>query len=470
MAPLKPSDLIFSEQANHQFSKTLGDIRKHTLSIRNRLQSILEDAAFVQDVAAAYGRPVITNERCGSWYTDPRRKAGSAYFKSTDGHTGQWKFSTRRLNLHLLETIGMHDGCVIVDSTRRGKRMPDALSKTVPIWCAVVNRALFPDRPECHDLFTPPQAVAPSEHAQVSARLGDFYRSLLALGLDLPALRRLLAKPVRPVWVTPRSPLAPVRVMFEDYHPVVCCTASRRVAAAEVSESGYVQGSGDDTENWAHGLTPPVFWANSDLLLSTPESELPALIEELVARSALVACSSETSVLAPIAPTSCLYITSLAALLPQPLELRRLVISLTPNVTDPSTWQTNPRELSVGIGPHKLGSRNLRTALPAIVDFVDKSITPAPPEGGEAHRMPIFVACATGKDYSVGVALALLCVFFDDKGNFSSRLGVDVLEAKNIDKLFIRRRLGWIVTAMPDANPSRPTLQSINSYLMEKPI
>ena len=29
---------------------------------------------------------------------------------------------------------------ILVDSTRRGKRMPDALSKTVPIWCAVINR------------------------------------------------------------------------------------------------------------------------------------------------------------------------------------------------------------------------------------------------------------------------------------------------------------------------------------------
>jgi tRNA A64-2'-O-ribosylphosphate transferase len=115
------SDLIFSEQANHNFSKTLGELKRSTLSIRNRLQSIQQDAVFAKKIADAYGRPLIANERCGSWYIDPEHKGGSAYFKSTDGHTSVWKFSTRRLNLHLLKIIGKHDGCIVVDSTRRGK-------------------------------------------------------------------------------------------------------------------------------------------------------------------------------------------------------------------------------------------------------------------------------------------------------------------------------------------------------------
>ncbi|PHH55965.1 hypothetical protein CFIMG_003872RA [Ceratocystis fimbriata CBS 114723] len=38
------------------------------------------------------------------------RKAGSAYFKSTDGHTDAWKISTRRLNVHLLRLIEEDDG------------------------------------------------------------------------------------------------------------------------------------------------------------------------------------------------------------------------------------------------------------------------------------------------------------------------------------------------------------------------
>ena len=106
------SELIFSERANHNFSKTLGDLKRSTLSIQNRLHSIQHDAALAQQVAESYRRPLIANERCGSWYIDPETKAGSAYFKSTDGHIGVWKFSSRRLNLHLLEIIGKHDGFV----------------------------------------------------------------------------------------------------------------------------------------------------------------------------------------------------------------------------------------------------------------------------------------------------------------------------------------------------------------------
>jgi tRNA A64-2'-O-ribosylphosphate transferase len=106
------SDLIFSEQANHNFSKTLGDLKRSTLSIHNRLRSIEEDAAFARKVREAYNRPLIANERCGSWYIPPDEKSGSAYFKSTDGHTGVWKFSSRRLNLHLLDVIGKNDGFV----------------------------------------------------------------------------------------------------------------------------------------------------------------------------------------------------------------------------------------------------------------------------------------------------------------------------------------------------------------------
>lgn len=110
MSPPTAADLIFSEQANHNFSKTLTELKRHTLSIHNRLLSILEDAAYIQKVNEAYGRPLIANERCGSWYINPKQKHGSAYFKSTDGHTGVWSFSTRRLNAHLVEIIGKHDG------------------------------------------------------------------------------------------------------------------------------------------------------------------------------------------------------------------------------------------------------------------------------------------------------------------------------------------------------------------------
>jgi tRNA A64-2'-O-ribosylphosphate transferase len=127
------SDLLFpsQESSTNNINKILGDLKRSNLSITNRLRSIHKDADFVDKVAAALGgdprshesigdgprgkkqrRPLVANERCGSWYIRPGLKGASAYFKSTDGHTGQWNFSTRRLNLHLLPIIEKCDGSV----------------------------------------------------------------------------------------------------------------------------------------------------------------------------------------------------------------------------------------------------------------------------------------------------------------------------------------------------------------------
>jgi hypothetical protein len=35
-----------------------------------------------------------------------------AYFKSTDGHHGNWAFNLRRPNIHLLPVAAAHDGYV----------------------------------------------------------------------------------------------------------------------------------------------------------------------------------------------------------------------------------------------------------------------------------------------------------------------------------------------------------------------
>ena len=117
---IQTSDLIFPELATN-FSSTLASLKRSTLSISNRLSSIAEDAEFVCRVADAYGLPLIANERCGSWYIPPERKLASAYFKSTDGHNVEWSMSLRRLNTQVIEEINKQNGCIIVDSTRRGK-------------------------------------------------------------------------------------------------------------------------------------------------------------------------------------------------------------------------------------------------------------------------------------------------------------------------------------------------------------
>lgn len=69
-----------------------------------------------------------------------------------------------------------------MDSTRRGKRIPDALAKTVPLWCAVLNRAIslrFHDASWPVMLWALPSAVASSEHAQMEALVEGYAQKLL---------------------------------------------------------------------------------------------------------------------------------------------------------------------------------------------------------------------------------------------------------------------------------------------------
>lgn len=59
--------------------------------------------------------------------------------------------------------------------------MPDALSKTVPIWCCVVNRAIMLRNPSlCLDttLYTPPAVVSRQEHAHIEHCLDEWAHNL----------------------------------------------------------------------------------------------------------------------------------------------------------------------------------------------------------------------------------------------------------------------------------------------------
>lgn len=107
--PVSLSEIEFPSAAV-SVSQLLSSLRRSALSVTNRLHSIEADARFVRDVADHYQLPLIANERCGSWYINPEQKAGSAYFKSTDGHTGEWDFSFRRLNFHIFAIARQRGG------------------------------------------------------------------------------------------------------------------------------------------------------------------------------------------------------------------------------------------------------------------------------------------------------------------------------------------------------------------------
>ncbi|CAN9202217.1 unnamed protein product [Alternaria alternata] len=454
--PLKEADIIFPHLSNTpNLSSTLSSLRRSTLSTQNRLASIVSDSEFITSVGSAYDLPLVANERCGSWYIPPSQKSGSVYFKSTDGHMGEWSFSLRRLNLQLLDVVKSYGGAVVVDSTRRGKSMPDALSKTIPIWCCVINRAIF-GREEKGEvkLFSPPQAVSESEHAQMETKIDGFVRQFMRekeiCKPNISELRSKLQKPLRPIWATQLSSLPDSAPSFPDFHPIVLCTASRRVRGAEASESGYIQGAADDHEAWSHGLTPTLFWKHKDVLMKTSEEDVPALIERLLKEE-----GGSSAVASLIKPTSKLHISASDQMNLAGFEV---VVSCTPEPFATSRLKEAgvKRYLHLKCQVGKLGSRDLRTQLPQLLQFFSSFETPTTGN--------ILVCCPTGKDLSVGTALAVLCLYTNEDGKIDTSKS---REAKDIGKVFVKQRLSWITTSNPALNPSRTTLQSVNAVLLK---
>ncbi|KAL9103678.1 MAG: hypothetical protein Q9163_001304 [Psora crenata] len=458
--PTSTSDLLFPLCAQN-FSTTLSALKRSTLSTSNRLSSIYQDSKFVERLNECHKLPVVANERCGSWYIRPERIAARSYFKSTDGHYGQWAFSTRRLNLHLLHIIGKAGGCIVVDSTRRGKSMPDALSKTIPIWCCVINRLLFESEAQAYELRTPKEVISESEHAQIEARMDGFLRDVKSLELDISGLRHCLKKPLRLAWVTPDVSCGISSSAESATNDIICCTASRRVYGAEASGDGYIQGAGDDSEGWAHNLTPAIFWTHREELLSTAPHHLPDLILRYTTATgqSLAALSHGIRI-----GTTCIYIGYTGAVSAdcQTTSFDGIINCCQTSRNEASYTNANgtagafmtPKLLQLQCGSGKLASRALRTQLPLVPPFIESI----------AHLKTtprLLITCSTGKDISVGVALTILCKFFDSHYQFRPSPQKEV-----IDKTSIRRRLAVITASKPDISPSRATLQSVHSFLM----
>ena len=258
---------------------------------------------------------------------------------------------------------------------------------------------------------------------------------------------------MRTIWVTPTYDYDSPEEgsLIHDANKIVLATASRRVEGAEMSEGGYIQGAGDDSEGWARGLTAPIWWSNSDLLLNMPEAELPELITGLLEKTTSTTTGLEATL---VQPTRNVWIGSCDSVNKDSFDLVIQCLENPPSDTESKS------HLMLRCGQGKLGSRDLRKSLPNVRDFLSSHLS-------EENGKPILFTCPTGKDLSVGVALAALCLFFDDTGKCIGPQNQGQEQA--IDKPFIRKRLAWIIASKPDANPSRTTLQAVNGFLMERP-
>lgn len=413
--------------------------------------------------------------RCGAWYTAPDRLDDTAYFKSTDGHMRHWDFSLKRANLHLvpwLETGAPLTGLVLVDSTRRGKSYPDALSKTAPIWCAVLNRAsqkLHGSPATVPDLAVPRDAVSASEAAQIEALLAQWVDKLCASDLAVPRL----TKPLVPVFA--RAPEVPALSANEQHHIVLVSVSPTTAPDFHTPGATYVQGAGDDHEAWALGLTPALFWRHRLALCNAQLSR--AEREDMV--HALVTDARSHGGAAWVAPDHA----------PVPIQGTALVLQRVPHDHVFSAQDTAPYALVVhatqaacavadeaepvilrlGLEDAKRGLSAFSRALPGAVDHITSVLLA---ESTTAQPRPVLLCCPSGGTLSGALAVAVLAASMDEHrqligaGQVHEAPALLTAHRRTLTKDTTQRRLQWVTSSVSDVAPSRALLQRVNAFLM----
>lgn len=313
-------------------------VREDSQDLKQRTLSVLRpgpnaDTAINADEARwrVDDWPWLPNKHCGSWYLPPAEwgtnsAAATAinqcgvevYFKSTDGHVGTYAMSLKRLNLSLIQILHKYGGCILVDSSVR-KLLPDSFSRTIPIWCAVMNRIALKYRTElglksssspfCTNydndewdvaLHTPSAIVSLEEYLEISnlidSRVELLYQSKAIV--DIPRFVDFMKKPIRAMWIanglaqndTISSSRYPSCSGIDNYFIIICCNPSRYNSEGgkhhtykidsdpqntfnQQSDYYYTPGAADDEDSWSRYLTPELFWMNHEKILDSTSTE-----------------------------------------------------------------------------------------------------------------------------------------------------------------------------------------------------
>lgn len=198
----------------------------------------------------------------------------------------------------------------------------------------------------------------------------------------------------------------------------------------------YIQGSGDDHELWSmvnefsphassltdknvKGLTPELFWKHKHDILEASRAELPHLISTLVSRRH---SRSDGNAPTPITMIDghvliCAISDLLSEALMRTYDLTNTVfLLLTSRVAEQDDafpiFSSETTILQVQVIEGKKGHTHfLEEVLPRSMDYIRRHLL---------HGKRVCVACNTGQDISVGVALSALQQFFDDNGKYAA--------------------------------------------------
>jgi tRNA A64-2'-O-ribosylphosphate transferase len=220
------------------------------------------------------------------------------------------------MNLQFLTTAtsaSRHNCATLIVDASKSKVFPDSFSRTLPIWCSVLNRLALAYRKEgaVNDdstfdwdsgLYTPP-SISEEEHDVMMNLLPDRVNSALESGVILnPAwLVRILRKPLRCFWIANEGVenlednlndfYSKVKTEIRDYTCILCISCSYLSTPIESSTEQtqflYTPGAADDHESWSNGLNPYLFWMYKERILGETNSpdETDQLIEIIIEMS-----------------------------------------------------------------------------------------------------------------------------------------------------------------------------------------
>lgn len=496
-------ETLLTKQKIHKISR---EIKKQELSLYSCLRSIEEDLRFVEEVRNWYkGVPTLANLRCGLWYTP--KAEGTCYFKSTDGHNNNWSFSLSRLNLHVAKTASANGGCVVVDATRKGKKFPDAMNKTIPIWTTVLNRAIClirtarpmqdsaSDERKWDTELHLPIWVSSVERNAIEARMDSWVQSLIQVASEeILELSNTLHKPLRPLWISQSSTvwLNEIPEVNEyDFHPIVLVSASK-VTPCPRRESDwvYIPGAGDDEESWAEGLQPQEFHAHRWELMDAGPLHTSSVVASIAQKGggghnvAQSLHGQDRNLMSPFtrvvdahhpAPTGCLGIksktivrktssftvigdTGVAVGGRASMDVRADLAQIS-GIIDLRTageevlnnMKQQPGVLHAPVRPAKFDKHGVERALTMAVPFALKYLQ---------QRESVLVVCDTGVDNSVCVAIAILLQARDLKSTSTER------KCQQITKSMVQEYLAMVCSYCPFACPTRAGLRQVYNFCL----
>ncbi|CAM8887253.1 unnamed protein product [Rhodiola kirilowii] len=466
------------EKQQRSIYRLARSIKRKDNSVYNALHSIYEDSIFVGEISQLWAQlPVMANLRCGLWYSSNFHS--TCYFKSTDGHNNNWSFNTSRLNLHVALLAAQKGGCIIVDSTRKGKRFPDSMSKTIPIWACVLNKSVHSHLNKMQAKSSAKQEVdkvsidwdcslhlplwvSRTERASIEDRLEEWTNMLEASGADIESLALSLKKPLRPLWVSQSTVIWLNEVPKHnswDFTPVILINASSSVANIQhrtTSEHSwnYIPGAGDDEESWARGLTPGLFWKHAYDLINSGPDVCNQKVAEIVERDRVHrALRGQNAPQIFVKPSKVLGTTS--DILEESTSLHLNTKDTHINEDRTVSWI---RDTNIAVGAARYANVadaecTLNCGLQSISNCQGIYIH-LPIMNSKMDRFSLLnnLPCAlqfaksnlnksiwlVGEDISVCVCLAILISLYDDQGNFD---GGDFFHRVNMTKLELRKHL-----------------------------